>query len=51
MFKEITVTLPCGNRPRQHHGVRCDLDVTTEKAIDVYTDKRNYEEHASVLKS
>ena len=50
MFKEITVTLPIGKNHDSTMEFDVDLDVATEKAIDVYTDKRNYEDMPAVLK-
>ena len=44
MFKEITVTLPIGKNHDSTMEFDVDLDVATEKAIDVYTDKRHYED-------
>jgi hypothetical protein len=50
MFKEITAQLP----PAGHHDsvieFSVDLDVDSGEAIDVYTDRLNYEDMPAVLK-
>ena len=50
MFKEITAQLP----PAGHHDrvieFSVDLDVGSGEAIDVYTDRLNYENMPAVLK-
>lgn len=49
MFKEITAQLP---DPNHDHVIEftVDLDVDSGEAIDVYTDKNNYEDLPAPLK-
>ena len=51
MFKEITAQLPIGHRERGDIiEFQVDLEVDDGRAIDVYTDRRNYESMPVLLK-
>ena len=50
MFKEITASLPAGKNHDYIIEFSVDLDVDSGEAIDVYTDKNNYEDLPNHLK-